>query len=395
MTLEADVQRGWHDAIVEMFDVDLSPITSDPGDIYYFTNQLKQDGTKVQWKGNIYEPLPILSAGYDRNTNGQIAQPTLTVANVLGTFTAVIRSFDDLVGAKITRRRTLQKYLDGSPQADPLQEFPIDIFYIERKTQETSLTITWQLSSILDLEGVKLPRRVITQNLCLWRYRSSECGYTGAPIYDSRDQLITTAGQTAEGIAVINAERLTEQRKAELQSATQVRNQAVGNKEAACAPYVLLEARYSRVTAPLYLVQRNSTGDESYTSVFAGFPIPLGLVFRQGRLRETFARVSTDLYGGSGSLAGEFYEIERWGPDPAGCTVATNALIAAEAQLVTAQNNLSSAEAALTAALAALPANDPLRLADVCGKRVSSCALRFPAQSLPFGGFPGANLTRS
>jgi lambda family phage minor tail protein L len=164
MTLEADVQKGWHDAIVEMFDVDLSVITNDPADIFYFTNQVKEDGEKVQWKGNVYEPLPIISTGYDKNTNGQIAQPTLTVANVLGTFTQVVATYDDLVGAKVIRRRTLQKYLDGEPQADPLQEFPIDIFYIERKTQETALAITWLLSSILDLEGVKLPRRVIYQN---------------------------------------------------------------------------------------------------------------------------------------------------------------------------------------------------------------------------------------
>ena len=139
MTLINDVQKNWHDAIVEMFDIDLSPITNDPADIYYFTNQLKEDSTKVQWKGNIYEPLPILAAGYDKNTNGQVAQPSLTVANELGTFSQVVKSFDDLVGAKVTRRRTLQKYLDGSPQADTLQEFPIDIFYIERKTQETAL----------------------------------------------------------------------------------------------------------------------------------------------------------------------------------------------------------------------------------------------------------------
>lgn len=30
--------------------------------------------------------------------------------------------------------------------------------------------------------------------------------------------------------------------------------------------------------------------------------------------------------------------------------------------------------------------------ADACGKRVSSCKLRFPNQTLPFGGFPGARL---
>jgi lambda family phage minor tail protein L len=390
MTLEADVQQGWHDAIVEMYDIDLTGITSDPADIYYFTNQLKEDGTKVQWKGNVYEPLPILSAGYDRNTNGQIAQPTLTVANVLGTFSQVVRSFDDLVGGKVTRRRTLQKYLDGSPQADSLQEFPIDIFYIERKTQETALAITWQLSSILDLEGVKLPRRVITQNLCLWRYRSSECSYTGAPIFNSKDQVISNEGQTAQGIVALNAWKLSEQRKAELRAAVQAYNQALGAQEAACAPFAFLEAKYQTTAIPVSRVRRAADGDSAsdrYNARFDGMVVTLGEIYRQGKQREIITGLNAQkIY---------LYEIERWGPNPAACTAAGIAVTTAAGAVTVAQTNLNNAEAALAAALVILPANDPLRLADVCGKRVSSCALRFPGQSLPFGGFPGANLTRS
>lgn len=188
MTLIDDVQKNWHDGIVEMFDLDLSVITGDPNDKFYFANQIKPDSTKIQWKGNVYEPLPLLSAGYEKTTAGQIPQPSLTVANVLGTFTEVINSLDDLVGGKVTRRRTLGKYLDGEPEADSTQEFPIDIFFIERKTEETALSITWQLSSVLDLEGVLLPRRVITQNFCQWQYRSSECGYTGGAVADASDR---------------------------------------------------------------------------------------------------------------------------------------------------------------------------------------------------------------
>lgn len=188
MTLEQDVQKNWHDGIIELYDLDLSVITGDVNDKFYFTNQIKPDSTKIQWQGRTYEPLPIVSTGYDKTTTGQIPQPSLTVANVLGTFTEVINSLDDLVGAKITRRRTLAKYLDGEPQADPSQEFPIDIFYIERKTEETITTITWQLASVLDVEGVQVPRRVITQNFCQWRYRSSECGYVGGPVADVNDR---------------------------------------------------------------------------------------------------------------------------------------------------------------------------------------------------------------
>jgi len=193
MTLEADVQRGWHDAIVELFDLDLTPITGDAQDKFYFTSSLKPDNVKIVWQGRTYEPLPILATGYERNTTGQIAQPSLTVANVLGTFSQVISSLDDLVGAKVTRRRTLGKYLDGEVEADPSQEFPLDIFYIERKTAENALSITWQLASVLDLEGLQLPRRIITQNYCQWKYRSSECGYTGGPVADANDRPTSNA----------------------------------------------------------------------------------------------------------------------------------------------------------------------------------------------------------
>jgi lambda family phage minor tail protein L len=188
MTIVSDVQKSWHDGLVEMFELDLQPITGNAVDKFYFTNQIKPNGGKVQWKSRIYEPLPISAAGFERSTSGQIPQPSLTVANVLGTFTQVIGPLDDLVGAKVTRRRTLGKYLDGEPSANINQEFPEDIYYIEQKTSENVLAITWTLGSALDLEGLQLPRRIITQNFCQWKYRSSECGYTGGPVADERDR---------------------------------------------------------------------------------------------------------------------------------------------------------------------------------------------------------------
>jgi len=376
MTIEADVQQGWHDAIVELIDLDLSPITNDPADIFYFTNQLKPNDTKIQWKGNIYEPIPIAAAGYEKSTTGQIAQPTLTVANVLGTFTQVINELDDLVGAKVTRRRTLGKYLDGEPGADPLQEFPIDIFYIERKTQENSMVISWQLSSVLDLEGLKLPRRIITQNYCQWRYRGSECGFTGPALYGSNDRYIDTTGLSAFAIAVINAGRLVEQRQQEQIIALNVRNAAINTKNQQCETFVLLETRYN-----LY-GNYVGGGTAIWDNVFVG----LSSTFRQGRQR---ARTSINR-----SLSVAFYEIERWGINATACSIATAELATAEANLTTAINNLVAAQNALAAANAALPLADSLRLLDVCGKRVNSCKLRFPYSSLPYGGFPGANTVR-
>jgi lambda family phage minor tail protein L len=377
MTIEADVQQGWHDAIVELIDLDLSTITNDPADIFYFTNQLKPDDTKIQWKGNVYEPIPIAAAGYEKSTAGQIAQPTLTVANVLGTFTQVINELDDLVGAKVTRRRTLGKYLDGEPDADPLQEFPIDVFYIERKTQENSMVISWQLASVLDLEGLKLPRRIITQNYCQWRYRGSECGFTGPALYGSNDRYIDTTGLSAFAIAVVNAGRLVEQRQQEQIVALSIRNAAINTKNQQCETIVLLETRYN-----LY-----SNYVSGSTAIWGNAFVGLSSTFRQGKRR---ARSG----GSSRSISTSFYEIERWGVNATACSIATAELATAEANLTTANNNLTAAQNALAAANAALPSTDSLRLLDVCGKRVDSCKLRFPYSSLPYGGFPGANTVR-
>ena len=375
MTIEADLQQGWHDAIVELIDLDLSPITSDPADIFYFTNQLKPDDTKIQWKGNIYEPIPIAAAGYEKSTTGQIAQPTLTVANVLGTFTQVINELDDLVGAKVTRRRTLGKYLDGEPNADPLQEFPIDVFYIERKTQENSMVISWQLASVLDLEGLKLPRRIITQNYCQWRYRGSECGFTGPALYGSNDRYIDTTGLSAFAIAVVNAGRLVEQRQQEQIVAINVRNAAIGNKNQQCETIVLLETRYTLLTDYV----------SGIIAEWDNVRVTLGTVYRQGARRSSL---------GFGVNRYIYYEIQRWGINATACSIANAELATAEANLTTANNNLTAAQNALAAANAALPITDPLSLLDVCGKRVNSCKLRFPYSSLPYGGFPGANTVR-
>ena len=34
---------------------------------------------------------------------------------------------------------------------------------------------------------MQLPRRYIVQNVCTWRYRGGECGYTGTSYFDAND----------------------------------------------------------------------------------------------------------------------------------------------------------------------------------------------------------------
>ena len=79
-----------------------------------------------------------------------------------------------------------------NPTADQTQYIPDDIWYVERKIAETRHLIEFELSSAFDLVGVQLPNRQIIQNSCPWKYRGTECGYTGA-MYTSSNTSTTNS----------------------------------------------------------------------------------------------------------------------------------------------------------------------------------------------------------
>ena len=197
--IQAEIQKLAPSAVIELFVLDLSLFGQ--GMVYFHagTNALQQ---RVVWQGKAYDAFPIQVEGFEFNGNGQIPRPKLKVANITGAITALVLTYQDLVGAKITRKRTLAKYLDVvnfpggvNPTADPSAEFADDIYYIDRKSRETRDVIEFELAASFDLEGVNLPRRQIVQNVCPWRYRSSECGYTGTSYFDANDQRVTASFQ--------------------------------------------------------------------------------------------------------------------------------------------------------------------------------------------------------
>lgn len=178
--------------MIELFILDMSSTTS--GGILYFhagTNNLRQS---VTWQGQVYSPLPIQATGFDVTTQGTLPRPKVQIANIGGIISAEVMANDDLVGCKITRKRTFAKYLDAvnfptgtNPDADPNAYIPDDIWFVEQKTQETRYIVEFELSSVFDLMGIQLPYRQVVQNSCPWLYRGPECGYTG-PYYDKNDQ---------------------------------------------------------------------------------------------------------------------------------------------------------------------------------------------------------------
>jgi len=456
MSIQQDVQNSWHEAIVELFELDLEPITEDASDKFYFTGDIFPDGRKIVWQGNLYEPFPIAITGFETTTKGTIPQPELAVANVLGTLASAVNSLDDLVGAKITRRRTLGKYLDNGTSPDPSEEFPLDVYYIERKISETNLSITWQLASKIDLEGLQLPRRVITQNYCIWKYRGAECGYNGPPVANDRDGALQ-GDSSAASQNYLNAIESFNAAKAAQNNAQYQLSAAASRLISECNPATRpIRRTFSKLTgAPLsfglvkdgqqlfglvegvavnlsaadadYRTTRtvrtgfgeelNETGPINQIDEYSGGQIvasfysesasSLSFAFRPSSSSPTYAgivngAIVTLVTSGNGFRVGSqradsFALVTAIGlinKSSTRCTDAQAAYDAAEAALNAATASLQAASNALDAASAALPASSSLFQQDVCGKRLNSCKLRFGRTELPFGGFPGANIVR-
>lgn len=202
-SITSEIQKLNPSAVVELFELDASTFG---GDTYYFhagTNDVKQN---IVWQGQTYTAYPVEITGFTFVTGEQIPRPRMRVANVTGIITALVLAYDDLIGAKVTRKRTLAKYLDAvnfdggvNADADSTAEFPDDIYYIDQKVNENMNIVEFELAASFDVAGIKLPKRQIIQNVCPWVYRSSECSYTGTDYFDKDDNVVATSGQDVCG----------------------------------------------------------------------------------------------------------------------------------------------------------------------------------------------------
>nr|BAR23355.1 putative phage minor tail protein L [uncultured Mediterranean phage uvMED]BAR23393.1 putative phage minor tail protein L [uncultured Mediterranean phage uvMED] len=183
-------------AIIELFEIELFENIHGNADKYRFYSgtNFKDTPSNIMFAGEEYPALPVEAEGFEYKGDGTLPRPTLRFANVNAYMTAVmlgINTFNphnDLNGARVKRIRTLSRFLDsdnwqdgvnpyGTPNASA--KLPEDIYYIDRKTQETRAVVEFELTSVFDMANVSAPKRQAMQNLCQWKYKSKECGYSG------------------------------------------------------------------------------------------------------------------------------------------------------------------------------------------------------------------------
>ena len=193
-------------AIIELFELRLDSALHGSNDIYRWHAGANADVTgDIVFGGETYQRIPVKAEGFEYTNTGTLPRPTLTVSNLGSEITSILLLVNettrgnDLGGAEVRRIRTLKKYLDGESAADPNVQFPQERWFIDRKASETRDAVSFELASKFDLAGQKIPRRQVVANVCQWKYRSSECSYTGSNYFDVNGNSVSTLAQDVCG----------------------------------------------------------------------------------------------------------------------------------------------------------------------------------------------------
>ena len=184
----SDIQKVNPSSIIELFKLELKEglnyETGNPDNVittyrFHAGSNLDAYGDIV-WNSETYQRFPVEASGFAFQ-RGQLPRPTITISN-MGTpsmslallaanrFTAG----NDLTGAKVTRIRTMARFVDaanfsgainpfGTP--DPDAEFPREVYYIDRKSAENRQVVQFELAAIFDMAGIRAPKRQCTRDV--------------------------------------------------------------------------------------------------------------------------------------------------------------------------------------------------------------------------------------
>ena len=174
----SDLQSINPSAIIELFTLQLDTALHGANTVYRFHagSSLNANG-EIVWAGNSYLRFPIQATGFAFQ-KGQLPRPKITISNATGLISAILLTVNetttgnDLTGAKVTRIRTLAKFLDavnfpgntnpfGTPDLNA--EFPKEVYAVDRKATETREVVEFELAAPTDLAGIRIPKRQCTR----------------------------------------------------------------------------------------------------------------------------------------------------------------------------------------------------------------------------------------
>lgn len=185
MTVSNEIQKLNAGILIELFELDMRRIGVDS--VYKFTTSMEEPtpttSAYIQWNGESYTPIEIEVDGFEWKGDGAFPTPTLRVSNVLNLFSEFNHLYNDLVGAELIRILTLETFLDTGATPDAGEHLSIDRYRIDRKSIQNRIFVEYELASLVDQEGVQIPKRQFVRDHCSHTYRRWNAN-TGSYSYD-------------------------------------------------------------------------------------------------------------------------------------------------------------------------------------------------------------------
>lgn len=282
------------ESLIHLFELSINGTTiyaysglDDGSNPIYFPALNSSDGI------NEYVALPMEIEGVEWASNGAQARPTLTIANIISfignsdetTLGAELESLnitynEDILGSRLVFRRTLGKYLaaPGDTWTTPV-EFPVQSYVLDRIAGENNVTVSFELASPFDVEGIQIPNRVVVGKYCPWKYQGhflglgSGCTWplnSDERFYDINDNLITFPSIWVSGTSYTTGEKVHTNRNNHTKIWQAIRPSVGKHPEDNRAYWVRVDVCGKTLSACKVRFQKN--GDTSVVLPFGGFP---------------------------------------------------------------------------------------------------------------------------
>lgn len=149
---------------------------------------------EIIFRGNAYGARPFGISGIGFTGNGKAEKPKLTLSNLDSRISAMIRSYNGMMQAKVTIWITAAELMDEAGNVEDGAYRKL-VYYVERPSMVNKSIAEFELTSPYDMDGIMIPAR-ITQSVCYWAqrnwYRSGKgCGYNGNRMFDKDNKPVT------------------------------------------------------------------------------------------------------------------------------------------------------------------------------------------------------------
>lgn len=192
--------------VIDLFEIKLNDFEG-----YFYFHGSKNFERNLVFQGRTYLYIPCEMSNLQYGSDGKQNRPVIKMSNVNNFISNLIKDRGNLLGKEFNRKKMLAKDLDAinfdGASKNPLgasnfKDFiSIDKFVVNKKNSENKERVEFELSNILDIDGLTCPSRKVYNNTCQWQYRGHGCNYGKLLNYDGPNVQITKPSNTSlEGV---------------------------------------------------------------------------------------------------------------------------------------------------------------------------------------------------